>query len=448
VSTTTAPAAAALTSGPIAPALLRLALPNMLAMVAAAAVTIIETAYVGALGRDALAAMAVVFPFAMLMQMFSAGAMGGGISSAVSRALGAGDRDAAQALAWHAVLIGAAAGLFFTLLFLLGGPALYRLLGARGAVLDLAVAYSNVLFCGAASVWLANTLVSVQRGTGNMRVPSLTIVLTSLAQVVLGAGLGLGLGPFPRWGMTGVALGPVIAFSAAAVFLWRYARSPRARVPLRRTGLQREGFMAILRVGGIACLSPLQSVATVLVLTGLVARLGVEALAGYGIGARLEFLLVPIAFGVGVATVPMVGMAVGRGDVPRARRVAWTGGAISAALLGLIGLVVCLWPALWAHLFTSDAGVIAHAESYLRWAGPAYPLFGLGLTLYFASQGAGRVLGPVLAATLRLAVVVLGGWWLAAQQAPSWALFALVGVAMAVYGGATALSVWRADWRR
>ena len=124
--------------GPILPTLLRLAVPNVFAMLAATAVGIGETVYVGILGKTALAAMALVFPFVMLMQMFSAGAMGGGVSSAIARSLGAGNPQRAQALAMHAVCIGLGAGLFFMLALWLGGPALYRLLGGSGEVLQLA----------------------------------------------------------------------------------------------------------------------------------------------------------------------------------------------------------------------------------------------------------------------------------------------------------------------
>lgn len=448
-----APAMAApptlLTSGPILPALVRLALPNMLAMIAAASVTIAETAYIGILGREPLAAMAVVFPFVMMMQMFSAGSMGGAISSAISRALGAQDAAGARALSTHAVVIGGVAGLAFSGIFLLGGPAIFRLLGARGEVLAQALRYANTLFAGIGVIWLTNSLISVIRGTGNMRVPSVTILLTSGAQVVLGAALGLGWGPVPRLGMVGVALGQLLAYGGAMLALLIYLRSRAARLPLalRGVALRRESFMRILRVGLLAMLSPLQTILIVMILTALVARIGTDALAGYGIGVRLEFLLIPIAFGVGVATVPMVGMAIGRGDVVRARRVAWIGGALSAGIVGAVGLVVSLWPELWARLFTSAPQVVFHAEQYLRWAGPAYPLFGLGLTLFFASQGAGKVLGPVLASTMRLAVVAIGGGWLASIAAPSSAVFALVGVAMAVYGTATAWAIHRSDWR-
>jgi len=158
-----------LTQGPVLPVMLSLALPNMVAMLSAAAVSIAETAYVGALGRDALAAMAVVFPFVMLMQTVSGGAMGGAISAAVSRAVGANRDDAARSLALHAAVIGLVGGLIFLVVFTLFGPLLYHLLGARDTVLQQALIYSNVLFLGAPLTWLSNSLVSVVRGSGKIR---------------------------------------------------------------------------------------------------------------------------------------------------------------------------------------------------------------------------------------------------------------------------------------
>lgn len=441
---------ARLATGPVLPVLVALALPNMLAMVATAAVSIGETAYVAALGVEALAAMAVVFPFVMLMQTMSAGAMGGANASAISRALGAGDRVGAQTLAWHAAIIGGVAGLAFAVLMLAAGPLLYRTLGAREAVLTEATRYALVLFAGAPLVWLSNTLASVVRGCGEMRMSAAALLVAAVVQLTLGAGLGLGVGPLPRWGMAGVAAGQLLAHLTAGLLLWGWLRSQRTSLRLVHQGQrwQRDAAMRILRVGLLACLSPVQTVLTVLVLTALVAQLGVDALAGYGIGTRLEFLLIPIAFAVGVATLPMVGMAVARGDVPRARRVAWVGGVLSMLIVGAIGLAVSLWPSLWAGLFAREAGVLQYAELYLRWAGPAFGFFGLGLTLYFAAQGAGRVLGPVLGGTLRLAVIVAGGTLLAVGQAPPWSYFALVALAMLAYGLFTAVAVWRADWRQ
>ena len=361
-----------LTTGPILPTLLRLALPNVLAMSMTVLVGIAETRYVGLLGTAPLAAMALVFPFAMLVQMMSAGAMGGGVSSAVSRALGAGDAERARTLALHAVVIGVLAGAMTSVLLILFGSTLYRFLGGSGEVLAEASRYSGVLFSGAVLIWLVNTLASILRGTGDMRVPSIALLVIAIVQIVLGGALGLGIGPVPRLGMVGVALGQIVAMGAGVVFLlwWLVSGNARLRLGWRGVKLRGELFADILKVGALACLSPVQSVLTVLIFTGLIARLGVAPLAGYGIGQRLEFLLIPIAFGIGVASVPMVGMAIGAGDFARARRVAWTAGAVSAVNLGLIGLLVSFAPDLWAGLFSNDPVVLDYARQYLRWAGP------------------------------------------------------------------------------
>lgn len=447
--TTPRPSNNPLLSGPILPTLLKLAAPNVLAMTMAVAVGVAETWYIGRLGTGPLAAMALVFPFNMLTQMLSSGAMGGGVSSAVSRALGAGDDARARTLAFHATVIGAIAGLIYTAVFLIFGPAIYAMLGGQGQVLTDAVAYGGTLFCGASLVWLMNALASVVRGTGNMRVPSVTILLTSALQIGIGGVLCLGWGPVPAMGLQGIAIGNIAASGAGTAFLAWYMLTGQGRLSLHLQGvaLQRGMFSDILKVGALACLSPLQSVLTTLIFTGFIARLGTEALAGYGIGQRLEFMLIPIAFGIGVAAVPMVGMAVGAAQVPRARRVAWIAGSVSALNLGVVGAIVTWVPDLWSGLFTNDVQVLASASQYLSYAGPAFPLFGFGLTLYFASQGSGKVLGPVMAATLRLILVIAVGSWLATFSHPeAWHYYALVAAAMLTYGLATALAIWLTPW--
>jgi len=127
------PRTRALLQGRIVPTLLLMAWPNVLVMFAQAASGLIETWFVAKLGTDALAGMALVFPGVMLMQMISAGAMGGGISSAIARALGAGRRDEADALVMHALIITVALGAFFSGTMLAFGRPIYRVLGAKVA---------------------------------------------------------------------------------------------------------------------------------------------------------------------------------------------------------------------------------------------------------------------------------------------------------------------------
>lgn len=444
------PAAEPLLTDPVLPRLIRFALPNMGAMLATALAAIAETSYVGSFGPAALAGMALVFPFFMFQMMLSGGAMGGGVSSAISRALGAGDTEKANALATQAFAIALLAGVAFMVVMLTLGRTIYAILGGENQALDQAMAYSGVAFTGSVFVWLVNTFASVIRGAGNMMVPSITLFLVALLQVIVGGALGLGWGPFPRLEMAGVAAGGVVAYGVGAVWLWRYLCSGRARITMRLTGFRfvRHLLADILRVGAVASISPVQTVLTILILTRLVADFGTDALAGYGIGTRLEFLLIPIAFAIGVASVPLVGMAIGAGDIARARRAAWTAAALSAATLGTLGIAVAVFPGIWTGLFTDVRSVSASAQHYFLWAGPCYGLFGVGLSLYFSSLGAGKAAGPVLAGTLRLVIVIGGGLWLAAAHAPEWSIFALVGAGMAVYGIGSVVIVALTRWHK
>src|SRR6478736_755413 len=173
----------ALLDGPILRTLLWLAWPNIIALSAGTCVVIAETSYIGRLGTASLAAMALVFPFVILTMTMSGGAMGGGVSSAISRALGAGDRDRANALAAHALVIGACFGLTFTLVMLIFGPALLKLLGGQGEVLARAIGYVQIFFGGALLPWLMNTLAAILRGTGNMKLPSLIVLNSAICQI-------------------------------------------------------------------------------------------------------------------------------------------------------------------------------------------------------------------------------------------------------------------------
>jgi len=263
----------------------------------------------------------------------------------------------------------------------------------------------------------------------------------------LGGTLCFGWGPAPQLGIVGVGLAQITTSSVSAILLFSLLRSSRAKVQLKFSGgIRHDLFADILRVGAPALLSPIQTIGTVLIVTAIAARFGVENLAGYGIGSRLEFLLVPVAFSVGVASIPMVGLAIGFGDVPRARRVAWTAGAMGAAGLGSVGLLLSIAPELWVTLFTRDPLVQHAAALYLHFAGPAFAFFGLSLALYFASQGAGRIGGPLLAGTARMVVVAIGGWILVVNQAPAWALFAVVSLGMVVMGVGTAIGVAVTSW--
>lgn len=435
-----------LLDSPILATLARLAAPGALLALFQTAVSIADTHFVGRLGTEALAGLALVFPLVMLLQMLSAGAMGGGVSSALARALGAGREDTAKSLVAHALVIALGGGLAFTALLLAFGDALYALLGGQGEALAQALAYSHVLFAGAAGVWLANTLASVLRGSGNTLAPAAALAAAALVHIPLSGALTLGWGPFPRLGIAGAALAYVAAFFFASVLMgamvWRGGLQP-GRAHWR---LEWRVFREILRVGAVSSLGALQTVLTVVILTGFVGSFGTAALAGYGVGVRLELLQIPLVFAIGQALVVMVGTNIGAGRGARAKRIAWTGTALAAAISLAIGLTVAVFPGVWIRIFSDDPAVLATGSQYLRIVAPFYALFGAGMALYFASQGAGRMVLPVLAGTVRLAVVVAGGALVVAFSGPLAAVFAVIAAGIALFGALIIAVVQRSRW--
>lgn len=440
-----------LLNGPIVGTLLRLAAPNTIAFLVGSAVTVAEMWFVGQSGTQSLAGLALGFPMFMLMVMLSAGALGGAMAAAVARAVGAGQTERAEALVWHAIMISlAACGLFF-LVNLTFGPTFYALLGGSGDTLTAAIEYSNIVFAGGLAIWLTNTFSSVLRGAGDMKSPALAMIGAAAIQIPLSGALALGLGPFPHLGIAGVAWGAVTAFTVAALFLGVRLASGRSGLRLRMVmpRFRAKLFNDILGVGLVASASPILTVATVILLTGLVSRFGDAALAGFGIAARLEFLLIPIIFGIGAALIAMVGANIGAGRIARAHRIGWTGGLAAATVAGIIGTATAIWPEAWAAIFTDNAAVIAAAATYLTIVGPFYAFHGLGLSLYFASQGAGTVIWPVVSGAFRL-LVTAGGGLLAVQvfNVEFAGLPVFVAAGMVVFGLGSATSVLLGAWRR
>jgi len=435
---------AQLLHGPILSTLLRLSVPNVALVCAQAAINVAETYFVGRLGTDALAGVALVFPLVMLMQMMSAGAMGGGISSAIARALGAHRQADADALAWHAVLIALALGASFTLIALVLGPNLYHLLGGRGISLERALEYSNIVFGGAVFVWLMNSLANVLRGSGDMHTPAVVTVVGAVSVIALSPLLIFGVGEMRGLGLRGAALALIAYyFGGCTVLGWRIVRGATP-VSLRAGGAAWRYFAEILKVGVPACVHAALITGAVAVTTGFVGAYGTAALAGYGIGARLEYLQIPIVFGLGATLVAMIGTNVGAGQLERARRIAWTGGLFAAAVCGAIGLLVATAPQLWAEIFTRDPEVLAHATRYLRIAGPSYAFLGLGMALYFSFQGTGRMLWPLVCVGVRL-LIIATGCALATQVFGLGldGLFAVSAAALVAFGAMYALGVWR-----
>jgi Na+-driven multidrug efflux pump len=282
-----------------------------------------------------------------------------------------------------------------------------------------------------------------------MFVPALAICVGVVLLVPLSPALIFGVGPIPPLGIQGGAAAVLLTNVLTGAILAWYILAKRSVVRARRTRLQWRMLADILRVGAVGSISTLQTSLTILLTTALVgAAAGPEGVAGYGTGGRLEYLLIPVAFGFGGPMVALVGTNIGAGQPERALRIALTGGALAFLLTEAIGLAASIWPTGWLGLFGNDPRMLQIGASYLRTVGPAYGFFGLGLSLYFASQGAGRLLWPLIAGLCRMLIAV-GGGGLALYLTGSlqW-MFGFLAVALLAYGAILVTAVHSGVWFR
>ena len=400
----------AILGGAILPTLLKLALPTIAVLVAQTAVNIAEAYYVGFLGTDALAGVAMVFPVFMLMTMMSNGGIGSGVASAVARAVGAGRKQDADALVLHAIVIAILFGAAFTLGTIRGGPMLYRALGGRSEALGAALQYSNYLFAGAIPVWIVNLQAAALRGSGNVKVPATVTLVGALVLIPTSPLLIFGLGPVPRLGIQGAGIAFALYYCGAMLVLLRYMASGRGGLTFKFVPLQGRLFLDILKVGIPTAVNTVLTNLTVILVTAAVGLFGTTALAAYGISSRLDYVMIPLLFGLCTAVLTMVGVNVGAGQIVRARKIAWISSLVGLTLTGSIGLVVALLPLLWLHLFSHDPEVLRQGMIYLRIVAPAYGALGFGFVVAFAVQGTGHVLWPFVGSLTRILVAAGLGW--------------------------------------
>jgi Na+-driven multidrug efflux pump len=179
-------------------------------------------------------------------------------------------------------------------------------------------------------------LTSVVRGAGQAAVLAAVYVAAEVLHIALVPVLVFGWGPIPALGIAGAGIATVASFAASTAFLAWYVASGRTAIVLsvRTVRLNRRLFTEILRVGAPMSFQPILNNVALVVLTGFVGSLGAAELASFGVAVRLEYLLYPLAFGLGAGVIAMVGTNIGAGKSSRAARIAWVAAALATCVTG------------------------------------------------------------------------------------------------------------------
>jgi MATE family, multidrug efflux pump len=406
--------------GSIPRVLVEFAAPGLLQIFVQSAVAVLEILLLSHLGTETLAGISAVFPVTTLFIAITQVGWGGGVASAIARSLGAGDRREAEAIAMHAVLLAVLFGVLSAALLVGVGPQLLSALGAKGASLDKAVAYSNLVFGGSVSLWLLGGLTAVIRGSGDMKTPARIAVYRSALSVPLFMILIFGWGPIVSLGIRGAAVAMLTYYTLGVVWMVWHLQSNASPVHLRLRGFEFRQELAwrILKVALPSSVQMLVANIALLAVTALVARFGTEALAGYGLASRLELLVSSLVLAFGVGTTTLVGTCVGAGAVARARRATFVSCALAGGVFQAIGICLAV-SGPWITSFFTDAPSVAFASiGYFRAVGLVYGFLGVSMMLFSAYQGWGRTMPPLLVSLFRVAVVLLGGWFALQQPAP------------------------------
>lgn len=385
-------------------AILQLAVPTTALMLAAACSNALQTYYVSRLGSDPIAAISLVFPVNMILVTLMAGAVGAGVSAAVARALGAGDPQAARSAAEHGLVLAAFGGFGLLVITEIIAATAFRAMGGRGEVLEQAVLFGRVLFAGLPVMFAGAALDAVMRGEGNMRTPALagtfSMAFQAVAAPILMFGLGLGLVGAPLATLAGQVL--ALGVRSRHVF----GGAGQVRPGLWPARIRSADLAAILKVGGPASAAGLTSYAGIVWLTGVFGRSGTAPLAAFGLGTRLDFIFVALAYGVGVAALTLVGMATGAGHHQLARRYVMRAIALIGSVVGPAAVLLAVWPAVWLRLFTHDAEILAAGTAYVRLVSPSYIFVAVTMVLGSAFQGMGRASVPLAVVAGRTCLVV------------------------------------------
>ncbi len=384
----------------IAPLLIRLTIPSIIGMMGLMIFNVVDTYFVGKLGSRELAAISFTFPVVMVVGSLTMG-LGIAVMALFSRAAGQHDEDEERRLATSALILGVLVSVTISLIGYLTMEPLFTLLGVEEEMLPLVVSYMSIWYCGAGFVVLPMMGDSILRGLGDTRTPAFVMMTIALVNLILDPLLIFGVGPFPRMGIEGAAVATVFSrfISALVSLAILHFREGLIRFRgLTPSALLKEWkglFYLGLPNGAIKAIMPLG----VGVFTSILARYGHEAVAGYGVAAKIESAVFAFSGAMGVTATVFVGQNLGAGRRDRVRTgIRWIYGygiiygMACALLLAFTGRNL-------AALFNEDELVRSAAALYLL-------IVPAGYGLYTVGQSAASILNayhkPMLAGGLSL----------------------------------------------
>ena len=426
-----------------------MALPTMAGMAVHTTYLIADTAFIGTLGTDALAAATFVAPLFFLTMALTMG-LGTAVTALVAQAIGRGDAEAADSAAGTAISTGCVLGVVFGVVGLVAGPTMLEIMGAEGRVAELGWDYFRVLALFMPLFFVSSVLRSILTGEGDAKIPMLVLTISTLANIGFDAFFIFVL----DLGLSGAALATVmsvlISVTSFSVLLMRREKAfvqlrPSALVP-KTDMMSQLGSLAI----PIAASMIVMSLGTMLY-NWLLSDFGTVAVAAYGAASKVDMIVVLPIFGLAGAAVTVVGMFAGAGRRDLVRSTALYTYRWAISLAAIIGGAAFMSSGFIVRIFTSDPRAIEIGASYLGYMIFAYPMMAIGMTTGRLLQGLGHGFPALMITTLRVLIIGVPSAFLAVRVMGQ----SIEGVWVGILSGGLAATVaslmmarrliWRAD---
>jgi len=439
------------TSANLNRAILLLAVPMVLEMVLESLFAVVDVAWVGRLGADAVATVGLTE--SMLSLVFSVG-MGLSLSTTamVARRIGEKDPEGAAVAGVQAIFLGLVVSLAIGVPCLVFAPNLLRLMGATPSIVAVGSGYTRICLGGSCAVLLLFLNNAIFRGAGDAAIAMRLLWVSNIINLVLDPCLIFGWGPFPRLGVTGAALATFTGRSIGVAYqFYRLLKgTERIRILARQVRVQVDVLWKLIRVSLTGILQFAIAHTSWIGLVRIVSTFGAAALAGYTIAIRIVIFVILPSWGLSNAAATLVGQNLGAGKPDRAEAAVWRTGLYNVIFLGTVGVFFIVFAEPIVRLFIHDPEVVPLGAACLRIVSYGNLGYAYFMVMMQAFNGAGDTITPTI-------VNFFGFWLLEIPLAyvlsmpvgmKSNGVFASIAIAESAMAAASAILFRQGKWKR
>jgi putative MATE family efflux protein len=384
------------TEGSLRRAILLLSIPAVLEMVMESIFVIADIFFVSKLGANAVATVGLTESMMTIIYAISIG-LGTATTSLVSRRIGEKNPDAASVAAFQAILTGMIVSILIGIPGALFSKKLLGMMGASQPIVEIMSGYTTIMLGGNIVIMMLFIINAIFRSAGDAAVAMKVLWIGNIINIILDPCLIFGLGPFPHMGVTGAAVATNIGRGTAVLvqFYLLFFGKKRIRLSIKHLEVNFRIMLKLLKLSIGSIGQNLIGTTSWIALVRIISMFGSEVVAGYTIAMRIiGFTLLP-SWGISNAASTLVGQNLGAKKPARAEKAVWVTGWINMILLGIIGLILVLFPEIFIRIFIGNETVVKSGVLGLRIVSIGFVAYGLGMVLVNSFNGAGDTSTPL-----------------------------------------------------